>query len=381
MRAVSASSVTHDPYRAGLDIGEAMAAIAPEVVFLFSSIHYALPDLLEGLYDGLDNDKVVVVGNSGDGCFGSEGVLDYGVAALAMNSDGAVRWRLERIGELNDGLDAQLAGLLERLAGGGETPCLAYLVSDFRVDVGALEASLHERARFPIVGGLAMDDRRGQSCFLYINREVVSDALVVLAAYGDLRFSIAVANTQRRVGRAARIESAEGNQIHRIDGMSAADFIERETGKPVLQSDRGVLSVKTGGHEAADEQRLRSIMLSAAPASGSLGFFGGVHAGDTIQVCQANSALMVEEMQAIGTALHARELPAAGALVISCTGRKAFLGALIEREVGELKNAFAATLPLAGFPSRGEIAPLARGSGYTANLYHNMTCVVVMFWR
>ena len=381
MRAVSASSMLPDPYRAGLALGEAMASLPPEVILLFSSVHYATPDLLEGLYDGLGNDATIVVGNSGDGCFAAEGVFDYGVAALGLCSDGEVSWRVETISDPQAGLDDKLAGLVERLGESGQTPRLAYLVSDFRIDVSQIEASLRQRVHFPIVGGLAMDDRRGENCFLYVNREVVNQALVVLAAYGALRFSIAVGNAQRPIGRIGRIEAAEANRIDRIDGVSAADFVERETGKPVLQTDRGVLSVRTGSAASPEEDRLRSIMLKAAADGGSLSFFGGLRSGDSVQVCQADPTIMLDEVRDIAAALRADASPAAAALIVSCTGRKAFLGAQIEREVSELKSAFAADLPLAGFPSRGEIAPLPRADGYTANLYHNMTCVVLLLRR
>ena len=67
-------------------------------------------------------------------------------AALALSSDGEVSWRVESIADLRGDLDGELARLFARLADAGEAPRLAYLVSDFRVDVSELEASLRERA-------------------------------------------------------------------------------------------------------------------------------------------------------------------------------------------------------------------------------------------
>lgn len=380
MRAVSATSVNHDPYRAGMALGETLGAVEPEVVFLFSSIHFAAPDLIEGLYDGLGRDDVIVVGNSGDGCFESSGVFDYGAAALGLNSDGRVSWRLDRVGDLNDNLERKLEGLISRLSE-GELPRLAYLVSDFRVDPCVVEATLNRTAAFPIVGGLAMDDRKGAACFIYANREVTNDVIVMLAAYGDLEFSLAVGNSQPSVGHPGRIEAASSHVIDRIDGVTAAEFIERETGKPVLQTDRGVLSVRISGPNGPNEARLRSIMLKATLSSGSLGFFGGVNVGETVQACQADPEIMLNEIRRIAGHLSGQGSEPAAALIVSCTGRKAFLGPLIEREVNELKQAFSPGLPIAGFPSRGEIAPLPRGEGYTRNLFHNMTCATVVFWR
>ena len=84
MRAASASTRITDPYRAGVVLGESLAELQPEVVFLFSSIHEAVPELLSGFYDGLEHDSTIVVGNTGDGCFETGGVSDFGAAALAL---------------------------------------------------------------------------------------------------------------------------------------------------------------------------------------------------------------------------------------------------------------------------------------------------------
>ena len=164
MRAASASTRITDPYRAGVVLGESLAELQPEVVFLFSSIHEAVPELLSGFYDGLEHDSTIVVGNTGDGCFETGGVSDFGAAALALASQGKVRWRLERIDGLQDEIDRKLECLIERLYEADREPCWAYLVSDFRVDAIRIETVLRDRSSFPIVGGIAMDDRWGMNC-------------------------------------------------------------------------------------------------------------------------------------------------------------------------------------------------------------------------
>ena len=57
----------------------------PEVVFLFTTIDYAdSADILEGLHDGLEKD-CIVIGNSGDGFYETEGANDFGASALGLN--------------------------------------------------------------------------------------------------------------------------------------------------------------------------------------------------------------------------------------------------------------------------------------------------------
>jgi hypothetical protein len=378
MRALSANTSLIDPYRAGIELGESLAPVGPEVVFVFSSTHYCVPELLEGLHDALACDGVIVIGNSGDGIYATAGACDHGAAALGLNSEGQVRWACEHIEELDEGLEGKFEQLLTRLCAAGETPRLGFLVADSRVDAGRIESLLGQWASFPVVGGLATDNRQRKASYLYVNRAVISDALVVLAAYGDLRFSIRLGNSQQPIGRAGLIDDGEGSRIHVVDGISAMDFIRRETGKPVLQTDQGILSVQVHDPQVLDELRLRAFVKNSSSQPESLGLFGGIAKGYSVQVCLARPADMVAEVHALAEAAHAEHATLAAALVISCSGRKALLGPLVDHEVGALTRAFSADLPLAGFPSAGEIGPLRRGSGYTRNLFHNMTYVLLL---
>lgn len=378
MRAASSSTLLTDPYRAGLALGEALVDLAPEVVFLFSSEDFSVPELLDGLHDALEDEDLIVVGNSGDGFYANAGTSDYGAAALGLNSDGAVRWQLEQLSGLNDDLDGKFQRMVQGLCAGGEIPTLGFLVSDFRVEGGRIDALLRQWVSFPTLGGFATDDHRQLNCYLYANRQVINDAMVFLAAYGDLRYTIAVENTQQPIGHAGHVEISEATQIDRVNGMSAMAFLERETGKPLLYIDRGILSVLVSDPEAPDEKRLRAIFEEFSEDSGSIRLFGGIDQSNSIQVCMASPDDMVRNVRTIAESEHARGTRPVAALIVSCSGRKALLGSLIEHEVSALTQRFAPALPLAGFPSAGEIAPLRRGEGYTRNLFHNMTYVLLL---
>ena len=72
MRAKSASTTIVDPYRAALSLGQSLSAIAPEIVFLFVTVHYEdWTEFMDGLYDGLGDPAVRIIGASGDGFYES----------------------------------------------------------------------------------------------------------------------------------------------------------------------------------------------------------------------------------------------------------------------------------------------------------------------
>lgn len=97
MRVQSCLSCNLDPYKAGVEIAEALAYMQPEVIFLFSSIHYqGSPELLDALYAELSPCKPLLIGCTGYGVYALDSVAEIGVSALALDSEGRVRWHLAK---------------------------------------------------------------------------------------------------------------------------------------------------------------------------------------------------------------------------------------------------------------------------------------------
>ena len=82
MKALSASTQIPNAYRAGVYLGEQLRSLQPEVVFLVSSIDYSNSnDILMGLNDGLEKPDCLIIGNSGDGFYETQGIGEYGASA------------------------------------------------------------------------------------------------------------------------------------------------------------------------------------------------------------------------------------------------------------------------------------------------------------
>ncbi len=381
MQAKSVSTMVSDPYRAGIALGEALASIQPELVLLFSTVHYGgSTDLIDGVRDALESAAVLIVGNSGDGIYETRRASDQGAVALGINSGGAVHWyaaAAQGVGADPERCTRQaLAQLEQQLA--GRTPRFILLFSDFRADATRIEAVIEREISVPVVGGLAADDNRMQTCYLYHGSEVLQDGIVMLAAEGALRFDISVGNALTAIGQAGLVNSAAGTHVEQIDGVPAMEFIERETGKPVLQTDRGILTLEVVNPAQPAERRLRSIVPDFSAGQGQLGLYGGIEAGKQVRVCLASPSELMAEVYRLAARREVLGFEPAAALVVSCAGRKAILGSAIEVEVSAIAKAFPQGLPLAGFPSFGEMAPLRNGDGYTPNLFHNMSYVLLL---
>ena len=382
MKALSTSTNASDPYRAGVELGEALLPIKPEIVFLFSTVHYGQPqEVVEGLYDALENENLVVIGNSGDGFFETKGVEDVGVAALALNSGGAVQWEISSQAGLLDEPQLATKTLLDRLVASRteELPKLVYMVGDFKTDASEVGKAVEQETRFPIVGGFAADDNKMESCVLFCNRQAMTDAVVGVAAYGELAFDIIISNALTPIGKPGLVDEAEGTNIIKIDGVAATAFIERETGKPVLQTDRGITTLTIIDSDQPEIQRLRSIVPNFSQTDEALGLFGGIERGRTVQVCLAEPTEIVREVYELAARQKQAGFEAIAGVLVSCVGRKWLLGPEIRHELLSLTKEFGTELPIAGFPSFGEIGPVKVSGGYSRNLFHNMTCITLLF--
>lgn len=384
MRARSASTQAADPYRAGIALGDALRGLEPEVVFLFSSIHYSdSAALLEGIYDSIGRDDLILIGTTGDGFYASGEVGDSGVAALGLSSDGRVRWQLAHAqGVGKDCLKTTRTAfqqMREQLE--GREAAFMYVASDFRLNASEIESIVERETQTPVIGGFAADDNRMERCAIYVNRSVFHDSIALLAAEGEIDFRIFVGNALAPIGRCGVVSAAEGMNIHQIDGHPAMGFIEAETGKPVLHSDHGVASLTVIDPDEPQIKRLRSIVPAKCSGTQSLGLYGGIEVGSQVQVCLASADAIVDEVYSLADGASRSGLDPAAALIVSCVGRKWLLGKRAREEVDALTRNFGEGLPTAGFPSFGEFAPLRTAQGYSRNLFHNMTYVLLLIGK
>ncbi len=382
MRTKSVSTTTVDPYRAALFLGQALAEIKPEVVFLFTTVHYEdWTEFMDGLYDGLDNPYVRVIGASGDGVHERERTSDVGAAALGLSSGGAVQWHVASGDQVGTDPEGAVRRALGKLAVPlqGRKPAFYFLVSDFHTDASRIERVVRDEIDVPVIGGMAADDNdKMERCCLFADRAMVHDCVVMLAADGPLSFQVHIGNSIAPVGQPGAVDEAEGKLLSRVGGTDAASFVERETGKPFLRSDQGSVALTILNAGKAGEKKLRAIAQNSHAEAGGLTLHGGIQRGDVVQVCLAQPEDLVAEVHAIASRAAASGFQPSAALIVSCAGRKWLLGGQIDFEVGAIEEAFGGDLAIAGFPSFGEIGPLFHEGVYTRNLFHNMTYVLLL---
>lgn len=384
MEYLSAISTSTDPYRAGTEIGEALAPIAPEVVLLFSSITYKpdLSDLFGGLADALDDPRVLVFGGTGDGTYETTKAANYAVAGLAMSSGGRVSWAAAVERGVRTGSAAAAATCTRRaLAALEGAPDFCMVIADgSTADGAAIVEGVRSKVSLPIMGGLAGDDRKFLRSKVFLNGAEYEDAVAVLLGRGPITYAVNSASGWRPQGQPGVVVEAEGKSILNIDGVSPREFMTAQLGKPLGGIDVGVVSLAAYQEGSDGPYFLRGIR-SVDEATGHLTAFGSIREGACVRVCAATRE---EVLQAVSQAVRGLLEEGLGfepraAVVLTCAGRKWLLEDRGEKELHVLFDALGLRVPLVGFPGFGEIGPYRRpGGGYTDSYFHNETFVLCL---
>jgi hypothetical protein len=252
--------------------------------------------------------------------------------------------------------------------------------------IGGVEASLMLDALrtalgpgVPIVGGGAAPrdpstEPDGVTSREFAGDVVTGDALAILVFAGPVAFSFGVDTGWRCVGPRATITRTSGANVAEIDGRPALEFYQRfvGAGPPAVANPLAVFE-----RPASDHFYLRTP-VAYDRERGSIGFFGAVPEGATVQLTMAGLDQIFEGARAsIGDALRGFPDGARpeGALLFSCATRKFLMGTRAAREIELAREVLGAALPIGGFYCMGEIAPLASTD---ETRFHNATMVSVL---
>ncbi len=384
MRYISSKSILTDPYRAGLEIGMALAPISPEVILLFASMSYDpdFSDFFEALFAVLDTESVIVFGGTGDGIYETSGAENYGVSALGISSDGRVSWStaIEQ-GVQADSFSAARACAREALASCPASTGFRMVLADgARADGHAIVSGMAVEMPGPFFGGLTGDDRKFTSSKIFLNGTEYEDAVAILTGSDDLGFAVNAASGWSPVGREGVVEDNQGCEIRAISGRTALEFMAGALGKPLGEADLGIVPLAAYQAGSTEHFFLRTPSRLNAD-TGAVTTFGSVEQGTVVRVCSASRE---DVFKGVADAMRGLTLDSLGfvpsaAIVISCAGRKWLLADRGEKEISTFFEHLGYSVPLIGFPSFGEISPFRLGDGaYTTVNFHNVTFVVCL---
>ncbi len=206
----------------------------------------------------------------------------------------------------------------------------------------------------------------------FFNNEILVDSIPIMIFAGPLEYSFSIANSWKPIGKQAKITRAEGRLVRRIDEFKAVDFYQYYLGDHSEPAREFLLAVY-------DKDSEHSYLRAPKEynSDGSITFSESIPQGATVQLTEAIREIIIEDTKSTSKKMvqQVPDLMPAFAMAFSCAFRKDMLGTRVEQEFQILRGNLPEQLPIVGFYSFGEIAPLVMGQ---ESFFHGATLVTLL---
>ena len=381
-----------DSYVAGVNAAQdalgSLGGTEADVALVFASVQYDQEKMLAGVHSVTG--QALIVGASTAGEITTEGPLPkHSIAVMLIRSD-----TMKFIGGVGESIAAGPRAAGKKAADQVKTNAGAELKAfmmfpDVLVGNGAdivrgVLDSLGEH--FPVVGGAAGDDFKFVKTYQYLNDKVYSGAVVGLGLTGDFKIGIGVKHGWIPVGVPLKVTKSEGSVLHELDGKPAIsiyeDYFGEEEAKQLKTETLAKLAITYPlgmKVEGSDEMLIRDPIT--VDAKGSITCAAEIPIGAEIQlmVGSKEEAVKVAKVAAQNAVAQLDGAQPKAVIIFNCIARSKLFGETSGMEIMAIQEAVGADVPLIGFYTYGEQAPLGgevRNINKCNPAFHNETVVI-----
>ncbi len=358
-----------------------------DLFIVFASSKYDQKKMLAGVRSVTGG--ALVVGCSTAGEISTEGpVRKNSVSVMAIISDSVCFYA--GVGE-NIAQDARAAGKaaadkVKKQANGELNAFMMF--PDVLVGNGAeiVRGALDSLgAHFPIVGGAAGDDFAFVKTYQYLNDKVYSGVIVGLGLVGKFKIGIGVKHGWMPIGVPRTVTRSHGSVLHELDGKPAISIYDDYFGDTAKELRTETLAKLAITYPLGMKMHGSEEMLIRDPitvdAGGSITCAAEIPQGSEIQLMigSREEAVKVAKIAA-QKAIEQLEGAAPKAVIIfNCIARNKLFGEQSGDEITAIQEAIGKNVPLLGFYTYGEQAPLGgevRNIAKCNPAFHNETVVI-----
>jgi hypothetical protein len=387
-------SKTEDSYEAGYEAGKIAAGKlgehAPDLVFVFASVVFDQQDLIRGVRDATN--QAPLVGCSAAGEITNDGAHKKSVVAMAISTGGAIQFttglgRDIKKSARNAGSD--VARIIREHA---TNPLRLFIMlpdvltgNGSEVVAGILDV-LGEH--FPVVGGAAGDDFKFEQTYQYRDDEVVSGTVAGVGMSGDFAIGIGVRHGWMPIGMPMKVTKADGAVIHELDGKPAVSIYEdyfgdraEELRKEPLARMAITYPIGLKLPDYKEEYLIRDPI--SVDENGAITCAAAVPEGADVRLMIGSKEGAIEAAQYAATRLMKefeidRKRPQF-VLMFNCIAREKLYGSSASDEIRAVTKVIGEDVPLIGFYTYGEQAPLdgeIRDAAKCNTKFYNETIVL-----
>lgn len=358
----------------------------PNLVFVFTTVHFQGTKLLEGIHY-VFGPNTNVLGCSGFGIITDSGIYKYGVAVMAIYSS-KIKFGIGAVPEINK-ISPRASGekfahaALKQL--GTSAKEIGIIFSNGLIEKGSeLLLGIKEvlGLSFPIIGASAADNMRFQKTYQYYNREILNNALVGTILSGEGSFGYGLRHGWHPLGRPYVVTQSAGNIINTIEEEPAIQIYKNYFKKSTEELNALLMRISIlyplGIYLSGEEEYLLRNVLRIRP-DGSLVCQGDVPKGSEVRIMMGTkeSALQATK-QATWESVNAQKgINLLGALVFESVSRINLLGHRANEEIHIIKSILGRETPLVGVCTFGEQAPLKSLEYRGESHFHNETIAIL----
>ncbi len=236
-----------------------------------------------------------------------------------------------------------------------------------------------------VVGGAAGDDFKFEKTYQFANDRVLSGAVVGLGMSGNFKLGIGVKHGWLPIGIPRKVTRSEGSVLHELDGKPAISIYDDYFGEEAKELRTGTLAqlaitYPLGMKVSGSEEMLIRDALSVN-TEGSITCAAEIPEGADIQLMigSKEDAVRVAKEAAVKAVEGLDGGKPKAVIIFNCIARNKLFGDRSGEEISAIQEAIGKDVPLIGFYTYGEQAPLG---GEVKNIercnpaFHNETVVI-----
>jgi hypothetical protein len=376
---------------------QAKAKIGKEKIdfaMLFSSIDLSTFSLLKAIKNNLGGQPLI--GCSSQAIITNSGIHNHAAILILINGEGVdisvafvkdikTKTAYTAGEELGNKLLQDFRGIHRELG---------IFFCDGLIEEGSkLISGLQERLgiSFPIVGASASDNLRFYKTYLYFNQEILSDAAVGILLGGRLKFGLGIKHGWKPLGKFRTVTASSGNIVERIDNKPAVNIYREYFAKDIAGLKKELKYISTlypiGLYiEGEEEYLLRNIL--SIEGNGSLICQGDIPVGSQIRLMIGNKEFcLAATRQAVDEAKQSLLVSRLGLqrkdsvvdllFVFDSISRHTLLKRSAIEELKIIKRSIGEGVPIVGFYTYGEQAPLKSMGHHGRAHFHNQTISIL----
>ena len=365
-------SKNSDSYQAGLEAAkmalDRAGAAKPDFVIAFASASFEQAEVVRGIRDG--SGKTSFIGCTDAGAITNDGSTQKSVAVMAIAAPEISFYTGLGRGIANGAREAG-AAVAREVKAKADKPLRAFIMlPDVLTGNGAdiVRGALDVLGpHFPVVGGAAGDDFLFEKTYQYRDDEVESGAVAGVGLAGKFTIGIGVRHGWVPIGMPMKVTKAEGAVLHELDGKPAISIYEDYFGEKADELRKEALARLAITYplglkipEYQEEYLIRDPIT--VDEKGSITCAAEIPEGSEVRLMIGSKERAVEAAQDAARHLmkefeidHTRPR---FVLMFNCIAREKLFGTKANDEIQAVMQVIGPEVPLLGFYTYGEQAPL-----------------------